>query len=55
MLHGISFLHQHFTHSGSDVMCLSLLSVSGIVKKCDCNITIKITVTNFKIKFSGHF
>jgi len=31
------------------------LSVSVTVKKCDCNILVKIQALNFKIKFSrGH-
>ena len=34
---------------------LSLLSVSLIVKKCDCNFSVKIKVLNFKIKLGGHF
>ena len=44
-----------FTHRGSDVMYLSLLSVSVTVKKCDCNFSVKIKVPNFKTKFSGYF
>jgi len=32
-----------------------LLSVSVTVKKCDCNLLVKIKVLNFKTKFSGHF
>jgi len=46
---------QRFTHRGSDVMYLSLLSVSVTVKKCDCNFSVKIKVPNFKTKFSGYF
>ena len=44
---------RRFTHSGSDVMYLSLLSVSVTVKKCDCNFSVKTKVLNFKLKFGG--
>ena len=44
-----------YNHSGSDVMYLSLLSVSVTVKKCDSNFSVKIKALNFKVKFSGNF
>jgi len=56
LLHSIGKLFKlRFTHSGSDVMYLSLLSVSVTVKKRDSNFSVKIKVLNFNQNSVGIF
>jgi len=46
---------RRFTHSGSDVMYLSTLSVYVTATKCDCNFSVKIKSTEFLNKIQWAF